>query len=129
MKAIPACRIPGIFLRPLLLAAAFLAWAAPGCEKSGDRHTGALASLLSNYANGEITECMHKGSKVYSASQNVFDAETRIYDRDGKEVGTCFFSTGTVDAICNELKDCETVYRCRNHISGQPPVDKYDLTR
>jgi hypothetical protein len=116
-------------VRLALLLALSLGIGASACDKDRTGQETAVKKLFAVYSNGEISECHHKGARVYSASVNAHDAETRIYDAEGKETGSCFYSTGAVDAICNDLDECETIYRCTNHISGQPAVDKYGLSK
>jgi hypothetical protein len=95
------------------------------CEEKADN--AALKSLFTKYEQGEIQQCTFEGKKVFSAGLNAPDAGTEIYDGHGKQIGKCYYSSGQVDAMCEKLADCEVIYRCENHINGQPPVDKYDL--
>ncbi len=98
-----------------------------GCSKKNVDNESTLARLYSQYKNGQIDECNWNGKKVYSAGLNAYDAGTEIYDEAGVKIGACYYATNQVDAVCKELSDCETVYRCDNHITREPAVDKYDL--
>jgi hypothetical protein len=60
---------------------------------------------------------------------NYYDAGSGIYDTAGRLISTCNWAWGPVDTLCSQLKECETIYRCNNHISGQPFVDKYGLSK
>ncbi len=95
------------------------------CKKDENQTT--LNQLYQNYKNGEITECTLNGETVYSGSLNAYDAGTTIYDKDGEVIGSCNYAWNQVDDICNEVTDCEVIYRTSNNIWGQPAVDKYDL--
>jgi hypothetical protein len=97
------------------------------CKEKKDDNNSALRTLAKQYENGEISECTYNGAKVYSAGLNAYDAGTEIYDASGKKIGSCYYSTGLVDAICNSLSNCEVIYRCKDHITKQPAVDKYGL--
>jgi hypothetical protein len=100
-----------------------------GCSKDNNAHDNTLKELFLEYRDGEISECTFKGSKVYIAGLNAHDAGNEIFDREGKKIGSCYYSTGQVDELCNQLENCVTIYRCDNHISGQPAVDKYGLLK
>lgn len=97
------------------------------CKKDNFENKQTLENLYKTYKNGEISECKHNGQTVYSAGQNAYDASGAVYDKDGKQIGTCNFAWGQPDAICGQLTDCETIYRVKDNIWGQPAVDKYGL--
>jgi len=86
-----------------------------------------LHLLYKTYENGKISECQYKGQLVYSAGLNWHDAGSKIYDQDGKEIAKCNYAWGQPSSMCGELKKCETIYRVKNNIWGQPAVDKYGL--
>lgn len=101
---------------------------ASSCEKR-EKENGAIRALYEKYKAGEISECTLDGKTVYTGMINAHDAETRIYDATGKEIGACFYSTGALDPACEKLRGCEAVYRCEGHISGQPFTDRYGLSK
>ncbi len=86
-------------------------------------------SLYNTYKDGEIDECTYNGATVYCAGINAFDAGSTVYDAGGKPIGNCNYAWGSVDPICSKLQNCRVVYRCKNHISGQPFVDVYELSK
>ena len=88
-----------------------------------------LNTIYIKHKNGSIDECSCKGQKVYFAGMNYYDAGSGIYDTAGRLIATCNWAWGPVDTLCSQLKECETIYRCNNHISGQPFVDKYGLSK
>lgn len=98
-----------------------------GCREDNFENSETLRNLYKKYKNGVISECKLNGEKVYTASENAYDASTYIYDKDFNQVGICNYAWGSVDQICKDLIDCETIYRCKGHISGQPSIDKYGL--
>lgn len=115
------------FLRLLPLLLLFL----PGlsCEKESSEQADGLEKLYRTYADGEISECVLEGEKVYTASQNLVDSPVKVYDRQGNQVAECNYAWGKVDAVCEDLTNCEVVYRVADHISGNPAVDKYGLAK
>lgn len=96
-------------------------------ENSGLANGKTLEKLYKAYENGAISECKYNGQTVYSAALNVYDAGSRIYDKEGNAIGSCNYAWGNVDSICSQLMDCEVIYRVKDNIWGQPPVDKYGL--
>lgn len=99
------------------------------CEKERSEQAAVLEVLYQTYADGEISECVLEGEKVYTGSQNLVDNPTMVYDQQGNQLAECNYAWGKVDAICEELTNCEVVYRVADHISGNPAVDKYGLAR
>jgi hypothetical protein len=98
------------------------------CGQCGEKDSEkALNDLFLLYQQGEISECRYNGEKVYSAGLNAPDAGTEIYDASAKKIGSCYYNTRKVDPICEKLENCEVIYRCDDHISGQPAIDKYQL--
>ena len=95
------------------------------CEKDNNKAT--LKKLYKMYKDGEIDECKYKGDIVYCAGLNAFDAGAVIYDKDGKQIGSCSYAWGPVDSICKQLTNCKVIYRVKNNIWGEPAVDKYGL--
>ena len=98
------------------------------CRKENDGNITTLKKLYSICKNGEIEECKYNDETVYSATYNAYDAPSEIYDSKGNQIGECNYAWGHVDAICGQLQDCRVIYRCHNHISGQPFVDIYNLS-
>ena len=98
-----------------------------GCENDKIDNWETLQSLYQTYKNGEIDECEYLGEKVYVAGINAYDAGAVVYDKNGSEIGDCNYAWGQVDSICGQLQACEVIYRCEDHISGEPAIDKYGL--
>jgi hypothetical protein len=96
-----------------------------GCTKEKG---GTLNALYTTYKKGQIDECKYNGETVYVAGQNVYDGGSVVYNKAGKEIGTCNYGWGQVDEICTRLESCKVIYRCENHISGEPFVDTYGLS-
>lgn len=87
-----------------------------------------LKKLYKIYKDGEISECKYKGETVYSATLNAYDADVRVYDGKGKEIGSCNYGWGDrVDTVCRQLTDCKVIYRVKGNIWGMPAVDEYGL--
>lgn len=97
------------------------------CKKDDFEKENTLHNLYKSYKNGEINECYYNGDLVYSAGLNAYDAGGTIYDKEGNQIGTCNYAWGQPDEICEKLEDCETIYRIKDNIWGQPEVDKYGL--
>ena len=97
------------------------------CKKNSFENASTLRKLYKTYKNGEISECKHNGQTVYSTGLNAYDAGGAVYDKDGKQIGTCNFAWGQPNPICVQLTDCETIYRVKDNIWGQLAVDKYGL--
>lgn len=100
-----------------------------GCKKKteGIDSLAVLKQLHAVYENGEISKCEYEGQLVYGCGRNAYDAAALIYDTTGQQIAVCNYAWGPVDSICRKLTNCEVVYRCSNHISGQPPLNKYQL--
>ena len=98
-----------------------------GCEKQEPEIDETLMLLYQTYKDGEISECQLEGESVYTASLNRVDSPILVYDMQGNQVAECNYTWGQVDAACEQLSACQTIYRVKNHISGEPPVDKYGL--
>ena len=99
------------------------------CDKDNTENENkeTLKELYKVYKNGEIDECKYNGEIVICAGINAYDAGSVIYDKNGKGIGSCNYAWGSVDEICNQLTDCEVIYRVENNIWGLPAVDKYGL--
>ena len=101
-----------------------------GCKKEDSAKKDTLRFLYEGFKDGRISECRHKGQTVYSASINAYDVGSTIFDKDGNGLGGCSYGwIVKIDEICTQLTDCETIYMVQNNIWGQPPVDKYGLSR
>jgi len=97
------------------------------CEKQESPNMETLRKLYKYYKYGEIDQCKLGDKIVFCAGQSHYDASSYIYDNSGIQIGACHWAWGPVDPICNQLTSCEVIYRCENHINGEPPVDKYSL--
>src|SRR5690349_4614950 len=112
------------------IAATFLILAGyAGCNKGNAGSPTTLKTIYNQYKEGAIDECQLNGKLVYTAQQNAYDAGTVILDQSGKKIATCNYGWGPVDTVCKQLQSCTTIYRCKNHISGEPAVDKYGLSK
>lgn len=99
------------------------------CIKDKEITKAGLNRIYSEFKNGSISECKLNGQTVYEASENAYDASQYIFDLSGNKIGECNWAWSNVDSICKQLQNCETIYRCQNHISGQPFFDKYGLSK
>lgn len=111
----------------LIISIMFICFSA--CKQDNAITKAGLHTIYSNFKNGEISECKLNEQTVYTASENAYDVSTFIYDVNGKKLGECNWAWGKPDTICTQLKNCETIYRCKNHISGLPFTDKYGLSK
>ena len=98
------------------------------CEKQDRPNMNTLEYLYDKYKNGEIDQCKLNGEIVFCVGLNYVDAGAYIYSNNGERIGECNYAWGPVDKICKELTDCEVIYRCDNHITGEPPINKYNLS-
>jgi hypothetical protein len=121
------------FLVTALSLFCFFLFSAGSCsekeKKEAVKENPVLKALFEKYRVGQIEECTFNGKTVYHGSINAYDAGSEIYDQDGKSIGVCNYATRMVDAPCEQLTECEAVYRCEKHISGKPAVDKYGLAK
>ena len=99
------------------------------CKQDNAITKAGIHTIYSNFKNGIILECKLNGQTVYEASENAYDVSTFIFDLQGKKIGECNWAFGKVDSICGQVQNCEIIYRCQNHISGQPFTDKYGLSK
>lgn len=99
------------------------------CKKifKNDKEKEVLEKLYPDYSEGEILRCSANGKNYYEASLNVFDAPYIIYDENGNKLGECNYFANQLHSLCKELKSCQTLYRCKNHINGQPAINVYNL--
>lgn len=86
------------------------------CKKEDIENKQTVKQLYKIYKNGEISECKFNGVTVYSAALNAYDASTTVFDKAGKQIGSCNYAYGNVDSICIQLTDCEVFYRVKNNI-------------
>ena len=98
-------------------------------KKEAVKENPALKKLFEKYRVGQIEECTLDGKTVYHAGINAYDAGSEIYDQEGNSIAVCNYATRKVDAACEQLTECEAIYRCEKHISGKPAVDKYGLAK
>jgi hypothetical protein len=110
---------------------AFIVFSAGSCsekeKQEAVKENPILKKLFEKYRIGQIEECTLDGKVVYHAGINAYDAGSEIYDREGNSIGICNYATRKVDTACEQLTECEVIYRCEKHISGKPAVDKYGL--
>src|SRR5690625_2071687 len=99
------------------------------CKKDNFENKQTIKELYKTYKNGEISECKHDGQTVYSTGLNAYDAGGAVYNKNGKQIGTCNYAWGQPDPICGQLTECEVIYRVKDNIWGQPAVDKYGLEK
>lgn len=97
------------------------------CEKPETVSLETLKSLYSEYKYGEIDQGIYNKKIVFSVALNMWDAPTLVYSNDGVLLGVCNWAWGPVDPICEKITNIEVIYRCEKHLTGRPPVDKYDL--
>ena len=110
-----------------ILFIALLSMGMFSCGKNNIENKKTLKELYKVYEDGEISECKYNGQIVYCAGINAYDAGSVVYDKEGKQIGSCIYAWGNVDSICRQLTNCETIYRVKNSIWGGPAVDKYGL--
>lgn len=94
-----------------------------GCDEKSKSEDPGLRKLYEEYKFGQIEKCRYGTRTVYHAGINAFDAGTQVYDSAGRSIGTCNYMSRLVDSICTKLSECEVIYRCQGHISGEPPVN------
>lgn len=93
-----------------------------GTNKPDPNTKNPVAVLVKKYESGEVKSCKHEGKTVYQCSRNANDAGSEIYDATGKKIGQCYYSTGMVDPMCEEMTECEVLYRVAGNIWGLPEV-------
>jgi len=96
------------------------------CIKNPDNWS-TIKSLHDTYKNGEMSECVLDGEKVYHCALNAYDAGSSIFNAAGDLIGSCNYAWGTPDSICTQLEACEVIYRVKDNIWGLSHVDKYKL--
>ncbi len=96
------------------------------CKKRNQKME-TLKELYKTFSDGEIEECDYNGEIVFTCGLNAYDAGTTIYDLNGNIIGNCNYAWGGVDALCNQVSLCKTVYRVKDNIWGKPAVNKYHL--
>jgi len=99
------------------------------CKQDNAITKAGIHTIYYKFKNGIIFECKLNGQTVYEASENAYDVSTFIFDLQGKKIGECNWAFGKVDTICGLVQNCEIVYCCQNHISGQTFTDKYGLSK
>lgn len=105
----------------------FLVTLSSGCQKANIANRRTLEDLYSRFENGSIDECIFINETVFVGGINAYDAPATIFNKDGEVIGNCNFALNQVDPICKQLTKCETIYRGKNSITGQPAVNKYKL--
>jgi len=95
------------------------------CRK--DHNAPPIVKLLhSQCANCEIDECHYNGQTIFCTAMMANDAGATLYNSNGEQIGLCNYAWGTVDTLCGQLENCQTLYRPENAM-GLPPADKYGL--
>jgi hypothetical protein len=97
------------------------------CKKNEVENMDTLKSLYKAYNYGEIDEGQLDGKIVFCGSINRWDSSVQIYSNEGVLLGVCSYQWGPVDPICNKLTNTKVIYRCKDHISGLPPIDIFNL--
>lgn len=100
---------------------------ATSCKKEVSQKSIVLKELYFQFKDGEIIQAKYKGETVYLTGLNLYDAGTSLYDQNGNIIGGCNYAYSLLDPICYELTDVKDIYRCKNHITGKPAVDRYKL--
>lgn len=118
-----------INVKILIMLILFVFMGIISCEKDKNETPKVLKDLYVKFKNGDIEEASYNGQTVYIAGLNAYDASSAIYDKNGKIIGNCNYAWGQVDSICVKIQNVVVVYRCKNHISGEPYVDKYGLDK
>ena len=116
-----------IFKLTLIISIFFSCFSA--CKQDKAITKAGIHTIYSNFKNGVISKCKLNEQTVYTASENAYDASAYIYDVKGNKIGECNWAWGKTDTFCFQLQNCETIYRCQNHISGRPFTDKYGLSK
>jgi hypothetical protein len=98
------------------------------CDKPETENIETLKFLYKEYKHGSINKAIFNNKIVFTASLDMWDAPTIIYSNEGVYLGICDYAWGPVDPICDKLTNFEEIYRCENHSTGLPPVDKYNLS-
>ncbi len=78
--------------------------------------------LIKLYRNGEVNLCSWKNRKVYSCQLNAYDSGFEIFDINCQKLGGCYYQTNNYPEMCEELTNCQTLYRTDKNIWGRPPV-------
>ena len=98
-------------------------------EKKINSKLTVLRTIFEDYKDGEIDECYLNGNKVYIAGLNFYNAGIVIFDTSGKMIGEYNYAWNDIEKFYKKLNSCKVIYRCRNHISGAPAIDIYDLSK
>ena len=110
----------------LILVLVSITFFSISCKKRNQK-IETLKELYKIYSNGKIDECDYNGKTVFSAGMNFYDAGSTVYDLDGNIIGSCNAAWGGVDAICNQLSGCKTVYCVKDNIWGKAAVNNFNL--
>jgi hypothetical protein len=125
-----------IVVRLVLLCTTVLAIGFTGCEEckhedenNNPEYNATLIKLYHIFRDGAIEECKLNGELVYCGEyNNVYDGPRIIYDKNGKQIADCAYRPDR-DSICDQITQCETIYRVKDNFWGQPELDKYGLAK
>jgi hypothetical protein len=59
---------------------------------------------------------MYNRELIYSTGLNAYDAGSIVYDKEGEQIDSCYYTCDYVDPICSQLSDCKVIYRINNNI-------------
>ena len=118
-------------IQHILIGVIMIALSACGTDRprSSSEVSDTLLKLIAEYQDGAVEVCEWNGKTVYSGQINAYDVSSFIYDKTGETIGECNYFAGLISPVCNELNLCDTVWRVKDNIWGQPVVDKYRLKR
>lgn len=85
-----------------------------------------LVALYQGFEQGQISECVSRDQWIYKGEVSAYDAPSVLFDEMGSLIGGCNYAWGSVDPICEEIEQCEVIYRGPDSMYG-PPLDKYGL--
>ncbi len=95
-----------------------------GSTGQGNSDSGVPANLLKLFTEGEISKCMLNGTAVYHCRLNANDAGSEIFDMEGEKMHVCNSAWGqTPDPECDQLTECDVLWRVKDNIWGLAPVD------
>ena len=97
-----------------------------GDDGAGDNGAAPLVPerLVNKFEQGEISKCMLNGSEVFHCRLNANDAGSEIFNTDAEKIHVCNAAWGqTPDPECEQLTDCEVLWRVKDNIWGLAPVD------
>jgi hypothetical protein len=98
---------------------------AAGCHKTpiADPAPPTANTLVAQYTKGEVSRCRANGQLYYSCAHNAADGGNEIFDSTGVKIAGCYYNTGSVSALCDQLTECVVIYRVTPNIWGKPGVE------